>query len=508
MDQQRKRVYSYRQQILDGVSCRHLVLEQISQQIEHYVNMYTDPIFGAEAYTKWVSKKLSCELEPRDFRNLDPGTAASYAIDAAERAAETQILDAIEENLPDGESEDDWNWNALAKWVNTRYGTNYSVNDLKKIPRDKIDEKLIERVFENLAATDLSDGAQLLDADYGLLMLTGWMKNKFGIELAVEDLRSREADDIRLELTKTAELAYRRKECEYPVLAGITRFGRPAGNNQYQLDKDSLINWAQSRFDASIAEEDVSGETLNELREKLVGFSETHYTAGEKAVHSALAKVGEFFGGAEPNTSAKYVAGTNGALDSMSRWLDEKLKCQVSPDVLAEMDEGELSRKVLQAVDDRFNPEIRRMERHVLLNIVDSAWKDHLLAMDHLRSAISLKSFAQMDPKVEYKREGMRMYTEMWFSVGERMTDLIFRMEALDEGFIASTWTETNAQHAPAPSATQMAKQQMADLAAADRAGAPEARPEPIRNSDQRVGRNDPCPCGSGKKYKACHGRR
>jgi preprotein translocase subunit SecA len=148
------------------------------------------------------------------------------------------------------------------------------------------------------------------------------------------------------------------------------------------------------------------------------------------------------------------------------------------------------------------------MERHVLLNIVDSAWKDHLLAMDHLRSAISLKSFAQMDPKVEYKREGMRMYTEMWFSVGERMTDLIFRMEALDEGFIASTWTETNAQHAPAPSATQMAKQQMADLAAADRAGAPEARPEPIRNSDQRVGRNDPCPCGSGKKYKACHGRR
>ena len=100
MDQQRKRVYSYRQQILEGVTCRQLVLEQITQQIEHYVKTYTDPIFNAEAYTKWASGKLSCQLEPKDFRNIDPGTAAMYAVDAAERAAETQVLDAIEENLP------------------------------------------------------------------------------------------------------------------------------------------------------------------------------------------------------------------------------------------------------------------------------------------------------------------------------------------------------------------------------------------------------------------------
>ena len=105
MDQQRKRVYSYRQQILEGVTCRQLVLEQITQQIEHYVKTYTDPIFNAEAYTKWASTKLACQLEPRDFRSIDPGTAAIYAQDAAERSAETQVLDAIEENLPEGEDE-------------------------------------------------------------------------------------------------------------------------------------------------------------------------------------------------------------------------------------------------------------------------------------------------------------------------------------------------------------------------------------------------------------------
>jgi preprotein translocase subunit SecA len=506
MDQQRKRIYSYRQQILNGVGCRQLVLEQISQQIEHYVNMYTNPMFGAEAYTKWISKKLSCELEARDFRNLDPGTAAAYAIDAAERAAETQILDAIEENLPHEEDQDDWNWGALAKWLNTRYGTNYSVNDLKKIPRDEIDEKLIERVFEQLAATDLSEGAPMLDGDYGLRILVGWMKNKFDIDLEVEDLRAREADDIRSELTKTAEIAYRRKESEYPVLAGITKFGRPAGNNQYQLDKDSLVAWAKSRFNTDISEEEMTTEMLGDVRNRLIERSEAHYLSGEKLAAEAEAKVKEFFGGAEPNTAAKYVAGNNGALASFSQWLNQQLNCQLPPEQLGEMDESQLQRQVQQAIEDRFHPEIRRMERQVLLSIVDSSWKDHLLAMDHLRSAISLKSYAQMDPKVEYKREGMRMYGDMWFAIGERMTDLIFRMEALDEGFIADTWNETNAQHAPPPPMSSVARQQVADLKAADSAAAP-AKPEPIRNTDTRVGRNDPCPCGSGKKYKACHGR-
>lgn len=507
MDQQRKRVYAYRQQILDGISCRQLVLEQIDQQIDHYVHMYTDPMFGAEAYTKWISKKLSCELEARDFRNLDPGTAAAYAIDAAERAAETQILDAIEENLPQEEEQADWNWAALSKWLNTRYGTNYSVQDLKKIPREEIDERLIERVNEQLAAIDLSEGAPMLDGDYGLRMLVGWMKMKFDITIEVEDLRSREADDISSELTEAAEAAYRRKESEYPVLAGLTRFGRAIGENKFEIDIVSLVAWAQSRFDTEITAQEVQNEWTQDLRGRLVARSEAHYLAGEKLAAEADGKLKEFFGGAEPNTAAKYIAGNNGALSSLNAWLDQKLHCQLSLEQLGEMDESQLQRQVKRSIEERYHPEIRRMERQVLLSIVDSSWKDHLLAMDHLRSAISLKSYAQMDPKVEYKREGMRMYGDMWFAIGERMTDLIFRMEALDEGFIASTWQETNAQHAPAPSISGVASQQVADLAAADQAGAPQARPEPIRNTGARVGRNDPCPCGSGKKYKACHGR-
>jgi preprotein translocase subunit SecA len=274
-----------------------------------------------------------------------------------------------------------------------------------------------------------------------------------------------------------------------------------------QVDRESLLTWARSRFESDIPEEDFSVPTVNELTDKLTTYSETHYETGLTKTAEAVEKVKSFFNSAAPNTPARYIAGNNGALDSLSTWLKDSLAYETSADELGELDQEQLERRVRQAADDRFYPEIRRMERQVLLNIVDGSWKDHLLAMDHLRSAISLKGYAQMDPKVEYKREGMRMYGDMWFSIGEKMTDLIFRMEALDEGFVASTWVETNAEHEKLPPSAMQAEQEE-NLRAADQAGAPEAKPEPIRNREAKVGRNDPCPCGSGKKYKACHGRK
>ncbi len=92
----------------------------------------------------------------------------------------------------------------------------------------------------------------------------------------------------------------------------------------------------------------------------------------------------------------------------------------------------------------------------------------------------------------------------MWTSVGERVTDLIFRMEQLDEDFVGSTWVESEAIHEQAPSTSDIAREQQAAIegSQADR------KPEPIRNRDERVGRNDPCPCGSGKKFKNCHMRK
>jgi preprotein translocase subunit SecA len=135
-----------------------------------------------------------------------------------------------------------------------------------------------------------------------------------------------------------------------------------------------------------------------------------------------------------------------------------------------------------------------------LLQILDSGWKEHLLTMDHLRSSVGLRGYAQVDPKVEYKREGMKLFEGMWSSVGNYVTDLIFKMEQLDEGFVGSTWVESSAIHEEAPSTSEIAQQQQAAI----EGSGSQQKIEPIRNRQEKVGRNQPCPCGSGKKYKNC----
>ena len=127
--------------------------------------------------------------------------------------------------------------------------------------------------------------------------------------------------------------------------------------------------------------------------------------------------------------------------------------------------------------------------------------------MDHLRSAVGLKGYAQIDPKVEYKREGMRLFDQMWFSIGERMTDLVFRVETLDLGPVRSKMVETSARHDEAPrieaQKVQLSKEQESQQRAIEASNEP-VRVDPIRKDNSRIGRNDPCPCGSGKKYKNC----
>ena len=120
MDEQRKRVYGYRQKILNGANCKHLIVEMIESQIEHNLGEFLNPEYGAETFAKWSGKLFTMEFESRAFRGLDYANASQFLLDEAERMAETQVLDAIEENLPQGGDESEWNWEAMATMANTR----------------------------------------------------------------------------------------------------------------------------------------------------------------------------------------------------------------------------------------------------------------------------------------------------------------------------------------------------------------------------------------------------
>ncbi len=159
--------------------------------------------------------------------------------------------------------------------------------------------------------------------------------------------------------------------------------------------------------------------------------------------------------------------------------------------------------KTYQQRERGVGPELmRRLERYVMLQKLDEKWKDHLYFMDILRANIGLEAYAQKDPKVQYIIKGSQGFEEMLASWQDEVIELTLRVKLAEEEeeVPESVWNITG------ESGTEWSSEQAMREAAMDAASGEEHRPEPIR-VEKKVGRNDPCPCGSGKKYKKCCGR-
>ncbi|HEY2893501.1 MAG TPA: preprotein translocase subunit SecA, partial [Pirellulales bacterium] len=427
MDEQRKRVYGYRQRILDGAKCKTLILEMIYDQVDRYLSQFLAKDYGTDTFAEWASGQFAVELEPRDFRGLDFEAASRHARDEAARLAESQVLDAIEENLPEEEDPREWNWEALAKTINTRWKLNVRDRDLKKIERSAIAESLIEQARATIEANSLSEGAKFLEEDFGVRTACNWVQYKFGATLDPAEMAGLEPQAFKDVVKQRAAEIYDERETEYPVLAGMFYFTTQDEKGQKRVDRDRLIAWARERFGVELDIADIRGRQRDEIQSLLVEHSRAQQQQANAVLVEAQQRVEKLYSTAAATQTAGVVTGGNGALSSLSEWLKQSLHCELPPEKLARLDRDELEQRVETAVEDRYRPEMRRMERSLLLQILDAAWKDHLLAMDHLRHSVGLRGYAQVDPKVEYKREGMRIFAEMWAASADRVTDLIYR---------------------------------------------------------------------------------
>jgi len=499
MDEQRKRVYSYRQAILDGTNCKELILEMIRQQAEDHLDEFLAKDYGTATFAEWAGKELAVELDTRDFRGMDFDTAQQFAKDEAEREVEAQVLDALEENLPEEVDPRDWNWEALAKWANTRWQLGVRERELKSAGRDMVGDLLIERAQAAVQAKDLSDGRRFLEPDYGINMACAWVRHKFGISLSPDEVGDLEPDAFKQLVCQKAEAAYLDKEIQYPVMAGLYHFTTRDASGHRRYDRDGLAAWARERFEADIRPDDFKNRQRDEMREMLLEHSRRYTQKAAQVAAEAEQRLDQALETMHSSGSVS-LAEQNGRLQELSVWLAEQLRYELPVERMARLKPDQIRARVVDALEERYRPEMRRMERGLVLQLLDTAWKDHLLVMDHLRSSVGLRGYAQVDPKVEYKREGMRLFERMWKTVGERVTDLVFRVEQLDERFVGSTWTQAEAVKQEATSATEITRQQQAAIDGTQT----DHKPEPIRRRDQRVRRNDPCPCGSGKKFKNC----
>jgi preprotein translocase subunit SecA len=192
------------------------------------------------------------------------------------------------------------------------------------------------------------------------------------------------------------------------------------------------------------------------------------------------------------------LAGLNEALH---RQFDVKIAPSRYAEVVSRDGLGEL---VADAVRQRYGERenelgrdlLRALERHEMLIVMDGQWKDHLLSIDHLKEGIGLRGYGQRDPLTEYKREAFELFQDMASRVKAAVVERLFKVQIVRDTPMElpaiTAWADTQESRGP--------------LAGdASRAGAPATpRPAPRTASGEKVGRNDPCPCGSGKKYKKC----
>jgi preprotein translocase subunit SecA len=148
--------------------------------------------------------------------------------------------------------------------------------------------------------------------------------------------------------------------------------------------------------------------------------------------------------------------------------------------------------------------EFTRLEKFLLLDTVDRQWKDHLLALDHLREGIGPRAYGQRNPLVEYKRESFALFEDMWERIEDHVVKFLYHAEPVEDMQLKRRGVSTTLSHPEAEGLASSHAQQ--ERAANTPVSAPDARPITVRRNQPKVGRNDPCPCGSGKKYKKCHG--
>ncbi len=193
---------------------------------------------------------------------------------------------------------------------------------------------------------------------------------------------------------------------------------------------------------------------------------------------------------------------------SVKSWLEEQTK----------IDFDELKQRILAQIESDYaakeeawraqGVDIRMVEKQIMLQILDQKWKEHLATMDHLRQGIHLRAYAQKQPKQEYKREAFELFQDLLYSIKRDVVRLLSRVQIEPKESIEEIERRRRAEAATRMRFTHQESRGMDD-APADGESREEvaAKPETFVRQERKVGRNESCPCGSGKKFKHCHGK-
>ncbi|MDP9172410.1 MAG: SEC-C metal-binding domain-containing protein [Planctomycetota bacterium] len=528
MDHQRTTFYGMRQQVLKGQNVDVVIWGMIGEAITDAVDKYITQDFVAATVAEWARVNFEVTLEPADLHGMRSIEELENYIKNHSRAeAETNITATMGEFIgEDSEDRSTWDTKGLQAWAMSRFHVNLSQTQMRQMNADELEIKLRQAAVEQIDERSCAGLMKYLEHNYAEQELANWAREKFAIEMNPKDFildeRShavRPSEEIIQLIDDRAREAYSRREIEYPVEHALTfAYGGPEGFTDNPYAAEYIRDRAQEKYRVEMSIDKIRGGSLSALREELLSYQRAFMTGGklEETVHGLIEAnkdteslrkaVNERF-------SLKLTARDFQIKDEAAQKEGRLVTKPASPEQIEE--------KVMELARYFFRRELTDLEQYVVIQILDQSWKDHLYAMDMLKAGIGLIAFAEQDPRVQFKKEGYRYFLEMMAGVRDKVTDLIFRARVVGVTESKSAYKETAAVHAesggygvaeslaatgaaaggalPAPAASETQQ-------AAGRRQGEAAKVKPIVREAVKVGRNDLCPCGSGKKYKKCHG--
>lgn len=478
MDYQRRIFYSRRRKLIEGKELRETIQEMIDSTLRQAVDKMLDELYPCRCIAEWARSEFNVEIDAARLQGMEAAEIEELIKDRAKKNVIDEISTSLGEYLEEYDNPQTWKLDELSRWAMSAFKVSLSVSKMRQMTAEEIERQLDEAACEQVDRKDASRLAELLREDHGLRTLQTWAKGKFAVELGEEELKNKPPQAIEKLLREKVDAMYARREIEYPVEFAMDMAYGPQGANVYGFG--ALAEWANRRYHAGLTAEKIQESRPEAIYQELLELSRLYHDG--RLAEEVRAQVSQAT-----------------SMEALAEWANRAYDAALKADELRDPVQAEAL--ILEKANVFYRRELTDLERYVLLQIFDSTWKDHLYAMDHLKESIMLRAYAEKDPKVEYKHEGYRMFNEMLDAVEDKVTDVIFRVK-LDPGARArSVWNVSQVQHQDMGQFEMDQRQR-----AAAQAPQGEQRTKPIRMESPKVGRNDPCPCGSGKKYKKCCG--
>jgi preprotein translocase subunit SecA len=479
MDYQRRIFYTRRRQILGGKGLKAIIEQMLANTITKHCDTILDKSYPCKCIIEWTRANFGIELKLSDIEDLEVNEIIELIKQQAKDETANEISLSIGEYLEDYEDRQTWDATGLSKWAMSAFRVNLSPSKIKEMEPEEIERQLTAAAAEQVDKKDCSQIYEFLKEDFPFRIIAEWANAKFDIKLDAAQLKTLNASQIKQLLNEQTSAKYRQREIEYPVEFAMNMVYGQQEPNIYAFE--ALVNWAKRKYEANLSIEQVQEASPRKLYGQLLELSRSYYDGKlEQEIDSSLARL---------------------SLPELTAWANSRFNASLNEQMLAG-EQADRKKILLNAAREFLRSELSDLEKYVLVQVHDSMWKDHLYAMDHLKESIHFRAFAEKDPKVEYKREGFRMFQEMLDNIEDRVTDIIFKVRLESGARARSVWQVSRIVHDEVGQFAMAERQR----AAAQTPQGEATKVKQIVLEKPKVGRNDPCPCGSGKKYKKCHG--